>query len=404
MTTAQELMPHRDGNTASALGCIYAGATFGAWYPITPSTSLMDAFRAFCNYYRNDPESGKNRFCVVQAEDEIGAIGMTVGAGWSGARAFTCTSGPGISLMSEFLGFAYFAEVPIVIFDVQRVGPSTGMPTRTQQSDILTCAYASHGDTRHVLLFPANPGECFEFSITAFDLAERLQTPVIVMTDLDIGMNDWMCPELVWDDNYVPDRGKVLGAAELEEIEKFNRYADQDGDGICYRSLPGIHPKGAYFTRGSGHNEAAQYTEDSDEYRQVLDRLNLKSSTAANLVPAPDILSAGESTALGLISLGSCDSAVREALSLLSGDGIAIDYLRIRGFPFSSAISDFLDQHDIVFVVEQNRDAQLRTLLLTETSAIKEKLRSILEYNGIPIDCRNIRRRVCEFVNRNEAA
>ena len=393
-----------DGNTASALGCIYAGATFGAWYPITPSTSLMDAFRAFCNYYRNDPESGKNRFCVVQAEDEIGAIGMTVGAGWSGARAFTCTSGPGISLMSEFLGFAYFAEVPIVIFDVQRVGPSTGMPTRTQQSDILTCAYASHGDTRHVLLFPANPGECFEFSITAFDLAERLQTPVIVMTDLDIGMNDWMCPELVWDDNYVPDRGKVLGAAELEEVEKFNRYADQDGDGICYRSLPGIHPKGAYFTRGSGHNEAAQYTEDSDEYRQVLDRLNLKSSTAANLVPAPDILSAGESTALGLISLGSCDSAVREALSLLSGDGIAIDYLRIRGFPFSSAISDFLDQHDIVFVVEQNRDAQLRTLLLTETSAIKEKLRSILEYNGIPIDCRNIRRRVCEFVNRNEAA
>ncbi|MDX1434340.1 MAG: 2-oxoacid:acceptor oxidoreductase subunit alpha, partial [Gammaproteobacteria bacterium] len=282
-----------DGNTAAALGCIYAGATFAAWYPITPSTSLMDAFRAFCQRFRHDRESGENRFCIVQAEDELGAIGMAVGAGWAGARAFTSTSGPGMSLMGEFLGFAYFAEIPVVLFDVQRAGPSTGLPTRTQQSDILSCAYASHGDTRHVLLFPANPEECFGLAVKAFDLAERLQTPVIVVSDLDIGMNDWMCPDLGWDDGYRPDRGKVLGAEDLERIERFQRYQDVDGDGICYRTYPGVSPKGGYFTRGSGHNEAARYTENADEYQQVLDRLERKFETAEMLVPRPVITATG---------------------------------------------------------------------------------------------------------------
>ncbi|TFH50060.1 MAG: 2-oxoacid:acceptor oxidoreductase subunit alpha, partial [Lysobacterales bacterium] len=261
-----------DGNTAAALGCVYAGASFAAWYPITPSTSLMDGFREFCEHFRRDPATGKNRFCILQAEDELGAIGMTIGASWSGARAFTSTSGPGVSLMGEFLGFAYFAEVPLVLFDVQRAGPSTGMPTRTQQSDLLSCAYASHGDTRHVLLFPASPDECFSLAVKAFDLAERLQTPVIVMSDLDIGMNDWVCPKLEWDDKYKPDRGTVLDADALEKLPQFLRYHDQDGDGICYRTYPGVHPKGGYFTRGSGHNEAARYTEKADEYQQVMDR------------------------------------------------------------------------------------------------------------------------------------
>ena len=274
-----------DGNTAAGLGCVYAGATVGAWYPITPSTSLMDAYKQFCKQYRMDGE--RKKYCIVQAEDELAAIGVVLGASWNGARAFTPTSGPGISLMSEFIGFAYYAEVPAVIFDVQRTGPSTGMPTRTQQCDLVSCAYASHGDTKHVLLFPANPEECFYMAPQAFDLAERLQTPVIVMSDLDIGMNDWMCPDLKWDDSYVPDRGKVLSAEDLESMDKFYRYLDVDGDGIPYRTLPGEHPKGAYFTRGSGHSELGAYTEDADEYQGVIDRLLVKWETARKIVPSP---------------------------------------------------------------------------------------------------------------------
>jgi len=278
-----------DGNTAAGLGCVYAGATVGAWYPITPSTSLMDAFRTFCSQYRVNPETGKRTYCIIQAEDELAAIGMVLGASWNGARSFTPTSGPGISLMSEFIGFAYYAEIPAVIFNVQRTGPSTGMPTRTQQCDLLSCAYASHGDTKHVLLFPADPGECFYMAPQSFDLSERLQTPVMVLSDLDIGMNDWMVPELQWDENYEPDRGKVYDAAQLEEMERFYRYLDVDGDGIPYRTLPGVHPKGAYFTRGSGHTKLGAYTENSDDYQEVIDRLLVKWETARTMVPEAEI-------------------------------------------------------------------------------------------------------------------
>src|SRR6187397_2545811 len=282
-----------DGNTSAALGCLYAGATVAAWYPITPSTSLMDAFRGFCMKYRQDPETKKNRFAILQAEDELAAVGMVIGAGWAGARAFTSTSGPGISLMNEFIGLAYYTEVPAVIFDIQRVGPSTGMPTRTQQCDLMLAAYASHGDTRHVLLFPNSPEECFYMSVEAFDLAERLQTPVFVMSDLDIGMNDWMCPALKWDDNYRPDRGKVLSKEQIEQLDKFYRYFDKDGDAIPYRTLPGVHPKGAYFTRGSGHTQYAGYTEDSAEYQEVVDRIDRKIQRATRSVPAPVVRTRG---------------------------------------------------------------------------------------------------------------
>src|ERR1700753_3733399 len=306
-----------DGNTAAGLGCVFAGATVGAWYPITPSTSLMDAFKGFCERYRVDAETGERNFAVLQAEDELAAVGMVLGASCNGARAFTPTSGPGISLMNEFIGLAYYAEVPCVIFDVQRVGPSTGMPTRTQQSDIMLCAYASHGDTRHVLLFPANPEECFYMSVQAFDLAERLQTPIFVMSDLDIGMNDWMCRELKWDDAYRPDRGKMLSAEELAGLEKFYRYVDRDDDAIPYRTLPGTNPKGAYFTRGSGHNQYGGYTEDSAEYQVVLDRLKRKFVNAAKYVPKPALIGKGNN-AVGIVSIGSCDGAIREALDVLT--------------------------------------------------------------------------------------
>lgn len=393
-----------DGNTAAALGCVYAGATFAAWYPITPSTSLMDGFRSFCERFRKDPDSGKNRFCVLQAEDELGAIGMTVGAGWSGARAFTATSGPGVSLMNEFLGFAYFAEVPLVLFDVQRAGPSTGLPTRTQQADLLACAYASHGDTRHVLLFPANPEECFTMAVAAFDLAERLQTPVIVMSDLDIGMNDWMCRNLRWDDDYRPDRGKVLDAEELEKLPRFQRYLDEDGDGICYRTYPGEHPKGGYFTRGSGHNEAARYTEKADEYQDCMERLTRKFDTAKGLVPASVQVSAGQATSWGVISLGSSDGAIREAIEQLVEQGIHVDYLRLRAFPFGAEVQRFLDDHERIFVVEQNRDAQLRSLLSLELDVAKQRLIPVLHYNGLPIDSPYVYRAVYEQVKQSAAA
>ncbi len=377
-----------DGNTAAALGCVYAGATVGAWYPITPSTSLMDAFQSFCERYRKDPQSGERRYCVVQAEDELAAIGIVLGATWNGARAFTPTSGPGLSLMSEFLGFAYFTELPAVLFDVQRVGPSTGMPTRTQQADLLSAAYASHGDTKHVLLFPRDPRECFELTLAAFDLADRLQTPVIVMSDLDIGMNDWLCPELDWDPAYRPDRGKVLSAVELEAAKTFHRYVDVDGDGIPQRTLPGVHPRGAYFVRGSGHNQYGGYTEDAGEYCQVVDRLARKWQTAAKLVPEPVIRRSRKGAALGIVAVGSCDAAIEEALDRLAAKGIYADYCRIRAFPFGKKVRQFLEQHEHVFVVEQNRDAQLKTLLLAETQHSPARLQSILHYGGLPMDHR----------------
>ena len=391
-----------DGNTAAGLGCVYAGATVGAWYPITPSTSLMDAFKRFCDRYRKT-EDGKNKFCIVQAEDELAAIGVVLGAAWNGARAFTPTSGPGISLMSEFIGFAYYAEVPAVIFDVQRTGPSTGMPTRTQQCDLLSCAYASHGDTKHVLLFPANPEECFYMSPQAFDLAERLQTPVMVLTDLDIGMNDWMCKELVWDENYQPDRGKVLSAEDLEGMEKFYRYLDVDGDGIPYRTLPGEHPKGAYFTRGSGHTKFGAYTEDATEYQEVVDRLLKKWETARQLVPGPEI-EYSKFNSSAILSFGSCDGAVREALVRLGDQNIGLNYCRVKAFPFSDAVQEFIDKHERVFVVEQNRDAQLRSLLMLDANADPDKLVPVLHYNGLPISADFIIRRVQSETAKGQAA
>ncbi len=375
-----------DGNTAAGLGCVYAGATIGAWYPITPSTSLMDAFKAYCTRFRTDKKTGEKRFAIIQAEDELASAGIVLGANWTGARAFTCTSGPGISLMSELIGLAYYAEIPMVLFNVQRVGPSTGMPTRTQQADIQICAYASHGDTRHVLLFPADPGECFDHAVAAFDLAERLQTPVFVLSDLDIGMNDWMCKDLQWDDNYRPDRGKVLNDDDLEKIENFYRYLDVDGDGIPYRTLPGSIPKGVYFNRGAGHDRFGGRTEVGDEYQDVMDRLMVKWRTAADLVPPPVIRRAREKTKLAILSIGSCDAAIAEALDNLHRRGIALDYMRVRAFPFSEKVETFLAEHDRIFVVEQNRDAQLKNLIMTETEVERDKLTSVLHYNGLPMD------------------
>jgi 2-oxoglutarate ferredoxin oxidoreductase subunit alpha len=392
-----------DGNTAAGLGCVYAGATVGAWYPITPSTSLMDAFKSYCKQFRMDAETGGKKFCIVQAEDELAAIGVVLGATWNGARAFTPTSGPGISLMNEFIGFAYFAEVPAVIFDVQRTGPSTGMPTRTQQCDFLLCAYASHGDTKHVLLFPANPEECFYMAVTAFDFADRLQTPVMVLSDLDIGMNDWMCPDLKWDENYQPDKGKVLTGDDLDSIEKFQRYLDPDGDGIPYRTLPGDHPKGSYFTRGSGHNKYGMYTEDSAEYKEVVDRLLVKWETARRMMPAPEIeYSKFNSTAI--LSVGSCDGAVKEALTYLKEKNIGLNYCRVKAFPFNDDVKDFIDKHDRVYVVEQNRDAQLRSLLILDAEADPKKLVSMLHYDGMPINAEFVIERVEEDVAKGRAA
>jgi len=392
-----------DGNTAAGLGCMYAGATVGAWYPITPSTSLMDSFRSFCSRYRVDTDSGKATYAVIQAEDELAAIGMVIGASWNGARSFTPTSGPGISLMSELIGYAYYAEIPTVIFDVQRTGPSTGMPTRTQQCDIISCAYASHGDTKHVLLFPADPAECFHTAVDSFDLAERLQTPVIVMSDLDIGMNDWMIPELEWDENYVPDRGKVLGAAELEEMEKFHRYLDVDGDGIPYRTLPGVHAKGSYFTRGSGHTKFGGYTEDSAAYQDVVDRLLVKWETARKILPLPEI-QYSKSNNIGVITIGSGDAACKEALDRLTEQSIELNYCRIKAFPFADEVKEFIEQHDVVYVVEQNRDAQLRTLLINDIEADQRKLISLLHYNGMPINAGFVIDRVLEEIAKGCAA
>jgi 2-oxoglutarate ferredoxin oxidoreductase subunit alpha len=392
-----------DGNTAAGLGCVYAGATVGAWYPITPSTSLMDAYKSFCKKFRMEEETNKKKFCIVQAEDELAAIGVVLGATWNGARAFTPTSGPGISLMSEFIGYAYYAEVPAVIFDVQRVGPSTGMPTRTQQCDLMACAYASHGDTKHVLLFPSDPEECFYMSITAFDLADRLQTPVIVMTDLDIGMNDWVCPDLKWDDKYQPDKGKVLSAEDLESMDKFYRYLDSDGDGITYRTIPGEHPKGSYFTRGSGHTKYGAYTEDSAEYQEVVDRLLVKWETARTVVPEPEI-EYSKFNKHAILSLGSCDGAVKEALVRLKDENVGLNYCRVKAFPFTQSVKDFVEKHERVYVVEQNRDAQLRSLLMLDADSDDEKLIPMLHYDGMPINASFVIDRVLEEMAKGRAA
>ncbi|HYZ62257.1 MAG TPA: 2-oxoacid:acceptor oxidoreductase subunit alpha [Acetobacteraceae bacterium] len=387
-----------EGNAAAALGAVYGGATVCAWYPITPSTSLAEAFTRYCNRLRVDKATGKNKFAIVQAEDELASIGMVIGAGWNGTRAFTATSGPGISLMQEFLGLAYFAEIPAVVFDVQRAGPSTGMPTRTQQCDVTACAYASHGDTKHVLLFPEDPAECFAFGAQAFDLADRLQTPVFVLLDLDIGMNERLCAPLEWDDARRMDRGKVMTEAELEAGRDFGRYLDVDGDGIPYRTYPGTHPsRGAFFTRGTSRDRYARYTEDGAAYQDNMERLLKKFTTARNLVPRPIRRDAGLGTRLGAIYYGSTAPAMDEAVAILAEQGIALDLLRIRAFPFHDDVAAFVATHDQVFVVEQNRDGQLRSLLINELEISPARLRKVLHYDGTPITARFIAFTIAEM-------
>ena len=380
-----------DGNSAAALGCVYGGATVAAWYPITPSSSVPEAFQKYCDKYRVDPLTGRHNFAIVQAEDELASIGMVVGAGWNGARSFTATSGPGISLMSEFIGLAYFAEIPVTIINVQRGGPSTGMPTRTQQSDLIACAYASHGDTKHVMLLPQDPHECFEHSAAALDLADRLQTPVFVMSDLDIGMNQSLCEPFVWDDSREYDRGKVMTAKELEAGKDFGRYKDVDGDGIPWRTLPGTHrSKGAFFTRGTTRNPYAQYSERGPDYIYNMERLLKKFKTAATLVPQPVIRTASQATPYGVIYFGSTSPAMVEALDILAAEGIHVDALRLRAFPFPQSVPDFIAAHRQVFVVEQNRDAQMHSLLVNELDINPAHLTRVLHYDGTPITARFI--------------
>ena len=380
-----------DGNSAAALGAVYGGATVCAWYPITPSSSLAEAFIKHCQKLRVDPATGKARYAIIQGEDELASIGIAIGAGWNGARAFTATSGPGISLMTEFIGLAHFAEIPVVLIDVQRGGPSTGMPTRTQQSDLLSCAYASHGDTKHVLLFPEDPTECFELTAQAFDLADRLQAPVFVMTDLDIGMNTRLCDPLQWDDTRAYDRGKVMTYQDLESGKEFGRYLDVDGDGISYRTYPGTHPsRGAFFTRGTTKDRYARYSEAGPDYVDNMQRLLRKFETAKQLVPKPLLYPAEKPARFGAIFYGSTSPAMQEALDVLAERGIYINALRVRGFPFQEEISDFVASHPWVFVVEQNRDAQLKTLLVNEAKVNPTRLISVLHYDGTPITARFI--------------
>jgi 2-oxoglutarate ferredoxin oxidoreductase subunit alpha len=380
-----------DGNSAVALGCLYGGATVAAWYPITPSSSVPEAFEKYCQKFRVDPATGQHRFAIVQAEDELASIGMVVGAGWNGARAFTATSGPGISLMTEFIGLAYFAEIPVTIVNVQRGGPSTGMPTRTQQSDLIACAYASHGDTKHVMLLPQDPHECFEHAAAALDLADRLQTPVFLMTDLDIGMNQRLSKPFAWDDEQRYDRGKVMTAEELEAGRDFGRYKDVDGDGIPWRTLPGTHAsKGAYFTRGTTRDAYARYSERGPDYIYNMERLLKKFETAASLVPQPELRLAAEPTRLGVIHFGSTSPALREALDLLRAEGLHLDSLRLRAFPFPHSVPTFIAAHERVFVVEQNRDAQMHQLLVNELHINPARLSRVLHYDGTPITARFI--------------
>ncbi len=380
-----------EGNAAAALGCVYGGATVCAWYPITPSSSLAEAFQKYCMKYRVDPETGANKFAIVQAEDEIASAGMVVGAGWNGARAFTTTSGPGISLMNEFIGLAYFAEIPITIIDVQRGGPSTGMPTRTQQSDVIACAYASHGDTKHILLFPEDPYECFDFSAQAFDLADRLQTVIFVLTDLDIGMNHRLCKPFAWDESREYDRGKVMTAEELEAGKDFGRYKDVDGDGIPWRTYPGTHPsKGAYFTRGTSRDPYARYSERGADYMYNMERLLQKFDTAKSLVPQPVVRMAQQKARYGAIYYGSTSPAMHEAIAALEHDGMHLDIMRVRAFPFPDSVGEFIAAHDKVFIVEQNRDGQLRSLVINEFGIDPARLVPVLHYEGAPITARFI--------------
>jgi 2-oxoglutarate ferredoxin oxidoreductase subunit alpha len=380
-----------DGNSAAALGCVYGGATVAAWYPITPSSSVPENFQKYCEKFRVDASTGQHNFAIVQAEDELASIGMAIGAGWNGARAFTATSGAGISLMTEFIGLAYFAEIPVTLINIQRGGPSTGMPTRTQQSDLLSCAYASHGDTKHVMLFPQDPHECFTHSAAALDLADRLQTPIFVMSDLDIGMNQRLCKPFVWDDARDYDRGKVMTAADLAAGKDFGRYNDVDGDGIPWRTYPGTHPtKGAYFTRGTSKDAYARYSERGPDYIYNMERLLKKFKTAADLVPQPIVHKAAEPTRLGAIYFGSTTPAMREALDVLDEEGIHVDGMRLLAYPFPKSVETFLAEHDTVFVVEQNRDAQMRTLLIDEIDANPKQLVKVLHYDGTPITARFI--------------
>jgi 2-oxoglutarate ferredoxin oxidoreductase subunit alpha len=390
-----------DGNTAGALGALYGGATVCAWYPITPSTSVAEAFEKYANQLRIDKDSGERKFAIVQAEDELAAIGIVIGAAWNGARSFTATSGPGISLMSEFLGLAYFAEIPAVIFDVQRSGPSTGMPTRTQQSDLLSAAYASHGDTKHVLLLPATPRECFDFGADALDLADRLQTPVLVMSDLELGMNDNLSAPLTWDDDRQYDRGKVLDAKTLDELPRFGRYLDVDGDGIGYRTYPGTHPeKGAFFTRGTSRDEYAAYTESPEVYERNMERLTRKWETAAQLVPSAEIETSGQRA--GILFYGTTALPMPEALDMLGEEGIHLDTIRVRAFPFGREVYEFIASHDLIFVVEQNRDAQMKMLLTTEGGLDPARLISILYFGGLSISADTIQAQVSEYYTENK--
>ncbi|WP_221931769.1 2-oxoacid:acceptor oxidoreductase subunit alpha [Thalassomonas sp. M1454] len=380
-----------DGNTACGLGAVYGGATVVGWYPITPSTSVIEKFASYCERLRIDPASGKKNFAIVQAEDELAAIGMAIGAGWNGARGFTATSGPGISLMSEFLGLAYFAEIPVVLMNIQRAGPSTGMPTRTQQSDILACAYASHGDTKHILLFPDTPSECFELSALAFDLADRIQTPVIIMSDLDLGMNEHLSKPFIWNDKQKYDHGKILSMRELDEVEHFGRYQDIDGDGICYRTVAGTHPKkGAFFTRGTSRNRNAVYSEKSEDYVDNMQRLEHKFATAAKLVPKAEISSGIKNAKIGLVYYGTSAQAMSETKHLLQEQGIPVDLMRIRAFPFDSEVKKFITEHEQIFLIEQNRDAQMRTLLCTELELSPDHIQSVLCFDGLALTAKQV--------------
>ena len=393
-----------DGNTATGLGAVYGGATVVGWYPITPSTSVIEKFANYCARLRIDAATGKKNYAIVQAEDELAAIGMAIGAGWNGARAFTATSGPGVSLMAEFLGLAYFTEIPVVLVNVQRAGPSTGMPTRTQQSDILACAYASHGDTKQILLFPQDPSECFTMSAQAFDLADQLQTPVIIMSDLDLGMNDHLTDEFTWQDNHHYQRGKVLSKAQLDELERYGRYLDVDGDGICYRTLPATHPdKGAYFNRGTSRNQYAAYTEKSADYVENMTRLSKKFITAVQYLPQPDIQQGKKRAKIGLIYYGTTSHAIVETVDQLKAQGLSADTLRIKAFPFHQQLVDFINTHEQVFIIEQNRDAQMKSLIVNECQLDPNKLNSILTFDGLPITSQFIVQQVCEHLSAQQS-
>ena len=384
-----------EGNNACGLGALFAGATVGSWYPITPSTSVMNAFEKWCYKFRVDSETGEHKFAIIQAEDELAAMGMVLGANWNGARSFTATSGPGVSLMSEFLGLSYFAEIPAVLIDVQRGGPSTGMPTRTQQSDLMLAAYASHGDTKHVLLFPSNPKECFDMTADAFDFAERYQTAILIMTDLDLGMNDHLSDPLQWDDSRMYKRGKVLTAVELESMKSFGRYQDVDGDGIPYRTIPGTHPtKGSYFTRGSSKDENAKYTEESEAYVRNVDRLAKKWLTIQKEIYPPEITINDKGSKKGLIFFGTSSYAAIEAIDLLAENGLHFNAMRLKAFPFTKEVHEFIDNHDEIYVIEQNRDAQCRTILITELNINPSKLKSVLNYDGFPITAQFISEKI----------